>query len=103
MPERCAIHSSVVSTILESSSLVRIRAGSAPPTPRTQERRVDDVIRRWVPASGADSLRRGCGRADVVGLSDHFPNLAEQFLAHHVIAELNGAGVGVGLRPAMGL
>ena len=41
--------------------------------------------------------------AEAVGVANHFANLAEQFLTHHVIAQFHGAGVALGVRAAMGL
>ena len=43
IPVRSRIHSSVVSTVLESSSLVTIRSGRYEPTPRTIERSMVNV------------------------------------------------------------
>ena len=43
------------------------------------------------------------GRSDVVGVRDHFTNFAQQFLAHHVVAQLDHAGVTLSVRAAMGL
>src|SRR5271170_1578839 len=108
MPVRCTIHSSDVSTSLVSSQFGTTRAGSAAPTPRTQERTEAETMGCEISRSG---LRRRRGRSggdarfmrwtfsksrlgrprtrghglEAVGLGDHFANFAEQFLSHHVI------------------
>src|SRR6185437_1624385 len=107
MPVRCTIHSSDVSTFVASSAFETARAGNAAPDPRTQARIVGARPRdasglgsraRRSTDGGAARLMSGSFRgsglggartrragAKTVGLDDHFPNLAKQFLTNHVI------------------
>src|SRR5271165_7501102 len=103
MPVRCWIHSSDVSIRCASSALVTMRAGSAAPTPRTQERRTDVMERTRSGSLGGGRMRMRRGGAGGVGLRDHFTNLPEQFLAHHIVAQFDGAGISFGVGAAMGL
>src|SRR5271165_6267782 len=103
MPVRCWIHASDVSTRCASSALVTMRAGSAAPTPRTRERRMRVMERARFGSLGGGRMRMRRGGAGGVGLRDHFTNLAEQFLAHHVVAQFDGAGISFGVGAAMGL
>src|SRR5208283_4512368 len=124
MPVRCTIHSSDVSTSLASSLFGTTRAGRAAPTPRTQERMEaggtaretsrsrlrtrrargggDARFMRWASSESRLGRRRMHGHwAEAVGLADHFPNLAEKFLPHHVIHQFDRASVALGVGAAM--
>src|SRR5271156_42696 len=125
MPVRCTIQWSEVSTSLVSSLFGTARAGRAAPTPRTQERIEADAIAREISGPGCGRRARGGGDArfmrraisvsrlggarrrghwaEAVGLGDHFPDFAEEFLPHHVIAQFHRAGVALGIRAAMSL
>src|SRR3984885_884472 len=105
MPVRCSIHSSDVSIRSASSAFESMRLGRQAPTPRTTERSFKSVMKGGVPKGAANSRRRcrGGGRSDFVGLPDHFANFSEQFLADHVVADLDRAGEALGVRPAMTL
>src|SRR5208282_6004682 len=126
MPVRCTIHSSDVSTSLVSSLFGTTRAGRAEPTPRTQERMEAGVTARETSRSGLRTRRaRGGGDArfiswassesrlgrprmrghwaEAVGLGDHFANLAEKLLPHHVIPQFDRASVALSVGAAMGL
>ena len=94
MPVRCTIHSSEVSTCRASSALVRIACRQiAAGHPRTTERNVTMPLRPSALASHRRALPELSCLAD----------LRQQFVTHHVVAEVDRGREAFGIGAAMAL
>ena len=105
MPVRCTIHSSEVSTDRRQFGVgddALGQAGADAAHDRTKSCSVHEGafpkgLRFKVTAGAAVGARAS------LAWRDHVADLAEQFLAHHVVADLDRAGEALGVRPAMTL